>query len=64
VTVKEGGPEQEGLLDLCEAAGVEAVFIGLVKANEKFDAAGLLDLPLAALRDAYEGAIPRAMGEK
>jgi phosphoribosylformylglycinamidine synthase subunit PurL len=64
VTVKEGGVEQEGLLNLCDAAGIEAVFIGLVKANERFEAAGLLDLPLSALRDAYEGAIPRAMGTK
>jgi hypothetical protein len=62
--VKEGGVEQEGLLNLCDAAGIEAVFIGLVKANERFEAAGLLDLPLSALRDAYEGAIPRAMGTK
>jgi hypothetical protein len=34
-----------------------------VKANDRFNAAGLLDLPLSALRDAYENALPRAMGE-
>ncbi len=62
VSVEEGGAAQRGLLDLAEAAGIEAVFIGQVKATERFEAAGLLDLPLAALRDAYEGAIPRAMG--
>ncbi len=63
VSVKPG-PDQEKLLDLAEEAGIEAVFIGQVKDNNRFDAAGLLDLPLAALHDAYENAIPRAMGEK
>jgi phosphoribosylformylglycinamidine synthase len=63
VSVKPG-PDQEKLLDLAEEAGIEAVFIGQVKDNNRFDAAGLLDLPLAALYDAYENAIPRAMGEK
>jgi phosphoribosylformylglycinamidine synthase len=63
VSVKPG-PDQEELLDLAEEAGIEAVFIGQVKDNNRFDAAGLLDLPLAALYDAYENAIPRAMGEK
>lgn len=58
------GADLDTLLDLSEAAGIEAVFIGQVKKNDRFDAAGLLDLPVAALRDAYEGAIPRAMGEK
>ncbi len=57
------GDDQNALLDLAEAANVEAVFIGQVKANDRFNAAGLLDLPLAALRDVYENAIPRAMGE-
>jgi phosphoribosylformylglycinamidine synthase len=57
------GPDQEALLDQSEAEGIEAVFIGQVKANGRFDAAGLLDLPLDQLRDAYENAIPRAMGE-
>ena len=63
VSVKPG-PDQEKLLDLAEEAGIDAVFIGQVKDNSRFDAAGLLDLPLAALYDAYENAIPRAMGEK
>jgi phosphoribosylformylglycinamidine synthase len=58
------GADQEALLDIADEAGIEAIFIGQVKANDRFDAAGLLDLPLAALRDAYENAIPRAMGEK
>jgi phosphoribosylformylglycinamidine synthase len=58
------GDDQDALLDLAEAADIEAVFLGQVKANDRFDAAGLLDLPLTALRDAYENAIPRAMGEK
>jgi phosphoribosylformylglycinamidine synthase len=58
------GTNQDALLDLAESAGIEAVFIGQVKDNSRFDAAGLLDLSLSALRDAYEGAIPRAMGEK
>ena len=63
VTVRPGA-QQDRLLDIVEAVGVEAIFIGQVKANDRFDAAGLLDLPLAQLRDVYEGAIPRAMGEK
>jgi phosphoribosylformylglycinamidine synthase II len=58
------GPAQDALLDIAESEGIEAIFLGQVKSAERFDAAGLLDLPLAALRDAYEGAIPRAMGEK
>ena len=58
------GDDQNALLDLAEGAGIEAVFVGQVKSAERFDAAGLLDLPLARLRDAYENAIPRAMGEK
>ncbi len=62
VSVKPGA-DQDVLLDIAEAVGIEAVFIGQVKANDRFDAAGLLDLPLSTLRDAYEGAIPRAMGE-
>jgi phosphoribosylformylglycinamidine synthase subunit PurL len=64
VTVKESTPEHEKLLDLCEKEQIEAVFIGQVKDNGRFDAAGLLDLPLETLRDTYEGAIPRAMGIK
>ena len=63
VTVKEGAPEQELLLDLAEREGIDAIFIGQVKDNGKFDAAGLLDLPLEELKNAYEGAIPNAMGK-
>ena len=62
VSVKPGS-DQEKLLDFAEDAAIQAVFIGQVKDNGKFDAAGLLDLPLATLYDAYENAIPRAMGE-
>ena len=57
------GADQDGLLDLAESHGVEAIFTGQVKSTPRFDAAGLLDVPLDTLRDAYEGAIPRAMGE-
>jgi phosphoribosylformylglycinamidine synthase len=64
VTVREGSAGQDALLDLAEGAGIEAVFIGQVKVSERLDAAGLFDLTLSTLRDAYEGAIPRAMGEK
>ena len=64
VSVKEGSDGQTGLLDLAETAGIEAVFIGQVKAGDKFDAAGILDVSIAALRAAYEGAIPNAMGGK
>jgi phosphoribosylformylglycinamidine synthase subunit PurL len=63
VTVREGSKEQDAFLDLCEASSVEAVFIGQVKDNNRLDAAGMFDVSLDALRDAYEGAIPRAMGE-
>ena len=35
----------------------------IVKATDRFDAAGLLDLPLATFCDADEGAIFRAMGD-
>ena len=62
VTVQEGTKEQDALLDLCEQNGVEAVFIGQVK-NNKLDAAGLLELSLDQLRDAFEGAIPKIMGK-
>ena len=58
------GEKQDALLDIAESEGIEAVFIGQVKSNDRLDAAGLLDVPLSVLRDAYEGAIPRAMGEK
>jgi len=61
VSVAEGSDGQRRLLDRAEAAGIEAVFIGQVKDNGRLDAAGLLDVPLDALRDAYEGAIPAAM---
>jgi len=60
VTVKEG-VNQNALLDLAESAGIEALFLGQVKSNDRFDAAGLIDLPLSALRHAFEGAIPRIM---
>jgi len=61
VTVREASAQQQQLLDLAEAAGIEAIFLGQVKDNGRLDAAGLLDVPLETLRDAYEGAIPRAM---
>ena len=63
VTVKEGTKEQEMLLDLCEQNGVEGVFIGQVKGSNKLDAAGLLELSLDQLREAFEGAIPKIMGK-
>ena len=63
VTVKEGTTEQSALLDLCEQNSVEPVFIGQVKNNNKLDAAGLLELSLDQLREAFEGAIPKIMGK-
>jgi hypothetical protein len=63
VTVKEGTKEQAALLDLCEQNGVESVFIGQVKGSNKLDAAGLLELSLDQLREAFEGAIPKIMGK-
>ena len=63
VTVKEGTPEQEALLDLAECEGIESVFIGQVKDNGRFDARRPPRPPLDELKAAYEGAIPRAMGK-
>ncbi|MBC8137062.1 MAG: phosphoribosylformylglycinamidine synthase subunit PurL, partial [Fibrella sp.] len=62
VSVTEGD-KQNALLDIAETHGTEALFIGQVKKTERLDVAGLVDVPLSALREAYEGAIPRAMGE-
>jgi len=63
VTVEEASDAHRRLLDRAEAAGIDAVYVGQVKDNGRLDAAGLLDLPLGTLRDAYEGAIPSAMAE-
>ena len=60
VSVPEGA-RQDALLDIAEAEGIDAVFIGQVKTNDRFDAAGMFDLPLSAVRDAHEGSIPRIM---
>jgi phosphoribosylformylglycinamidine synthase len=47
---------------MAEAAGVPAARLGST-GGDRLVVPGLLDLPLARLRDAYEGAIPRALGE-
>jgi phosphoribosylformylglycinamidine synthase II len=50
------------LLALTAAAGVPAARLG-VTGGDRLVVPGVLDLPLARLRDAYEGALPRALGE-
>jgi len=63
VTVKHGA-DLDQLLNVADQAGVEAIYVGQVKNNNRLDVAGLVDLPLPQLRDAYEGAIPRLMARK
>jgi phosphoribosylformylglycinamidine synthase II len=52
----------EQLEALATAAGVPATRLG-VTGGDRLVVPGLLDLPLPRLRDAYEGALPRALGE-
>jgi phosphoribosylformylglycinamidine synthase II len=57
-------PPQAGgqLVALATAAGVPAARLGAT-GGDRLVVPGLLDLPLSRLRDAYEGALPRALGE-
>jgi phosphoribosylformylglycinamidine synthase len=56
-------PEAGGQLEvLAGAAGVPAARLGAT-GGDRLVVTGLLDLPLSRLRDAYEGALPRALGE-
>jgi phosphoribosylformylglycinamidine synthase subunit PurL len=56
-------PEAAGELGAVAArTGVPAARVG-VSGGDRLVVPGLLDLPLARLRDAYEGALPRALGE-
>jgi phosphoribosylformylglycinamidine synthase subunit PurL len=56
-------PEVAGELGAVAArTGVPATRVG-VSGGDRLVVPGLLDLPLARLRDAYEGALPRALGE-
>ncbi|HZA84636.1 MAG TPA: phosphoribosylformylglycinamidine synthase subunit PurL [Actinomycetes bacterium] len=50
------------LAALAGEAGVPATRLG-VTGGDRLVVPGVLDLPLARLRDAYEGALPRALGE-
>jgi phosphoribosylformylglycinamidine synthase II len=50
------------LAALAAAAGVPATRLG-VTGGDRLVVPGVLDLPLSRLRDAYEGALPRALGE-
>jgi phosphoribosylformylglycinamidine synthase subunit PurL len=50
------------LRDAADAAGVPLRRLG-GSGGDALVVPGLLDLPLARLRDAYEGALPRALGE-
>jgi phosphoribosylformylglycinamidine (FGAM) synthase-like enzyme len=52
----------EQLEALATAAGVPATRLGAT-GGDRLVVPGLLDLPLPRLRDAYEGALPRALGE-
>jgi phosphoribosylformylglycinamidine synthase subunit PurL len=57
-------PEAAGeLCALAGEAGVPAARAG-VTGGDRLVVPGVLDLPLARLRDAYEGALPRALGER
>jgi phosphoribosylformylglycinamidine synthase II len=57
-------PDAAGeLLALAGGAGVPAVRLGGTGGG-RLVVPGVLDLPLARLRDAYEGALPRALGER
>jgi phosphoribosylformylglycinamidine synthase subunit PurL len=51
-----------GLLALAGTAGVPAARIG-ASGGDRLVVPGVLDLPLGRLRDAYEGALPSALGE-
>jgi phosphoribosylformylglycinamidine synthase subunit PurL len=52
----------EALEALAGDAGVPTARLG-VTGGDRLVVPGLVDLPLARLRDAYEGALPRALGE-
>jgi phosphoribosylformylglycinamidine synthase len=57
-------PEAGGeLLALASGAGVPAFRAGRT-GGDRLVVPGVLDLPLSRLRDAYEGALPRALGER
>jgi phosphoribosylformylglycinamidine synthase subunit PurL len=47
---------------LARGAGVPVTRLGAT-GGDRLDVPGVLDLPLPRLRDAYEGALPRALGE-
>jgi phosphoribosylformylglycinamidine synthase subunit PurL len=56
-------PESAGDLEtLAAEAGVPATRLGTT-GSDRLVVPGILDLPLSQLRDAYEGALPRALGE-
>jgi phosphoribosylformylglycinamidine synthase II len=56
-------PEAAGeLAALAGGAGVPAARVGAT-GGDRLVVPGVLDLPLGRLRDAYEGALPRALGE-
>ena len=56
-------PESAGDLEtLAAEAGVPATRLGTT-GSDRLVVPGVLDLPLSQLRDAYEGALPRALGE-
>ena len=64
VVAAPGGEARAALQALAAEAGVEAVVLG-VAAGTGEDARlrlGPLDAPLSALREAYEGGLPRALG--
>jgi phosphoribosylformylglycinamidine synthase len=56
-------PEVSGELEaLAGGAGVPATRLGTT-GGDRLAVAGVLDLPVSRLRDAYESALPRALGE-
>ena len=52
----------DDLTTLAAEAGVPATHLGAT-GGDRLVVPGVLDLPLSQLRDAYEGALPRALGE-
>jgi phosphoribosylformylglycinamidine synthase len=62
--VLAAAPEAGGeLLALASGAGVPAFRAGRT-GGDRLVVPGVLDLPLSRLRDAYEGALPRTLGER
>ncbi len=62
VLVAVGGSEEQRLLDLCVARGVPAIRLGETVDEPAVEIAGLFGVPLAELREASEGTLPKHFG--